>query len=943
MNSELFQQSFDVVSSALLIVDGSGQIHAVNSAFIQLCAQGAYCSDDFVGEKLINHPHLPSSLIEAYQQLLGGEVSSLSSISVPVTDDGVKAWFNISLHSFSSSDSYIIVHENITDMIAITDLAEQATNMLDEIQEVMGFGWWNLDIKKQQAIWSKQVFSILGYDPDVDKPTPENFLSRIHPEDREKAITALEKPFTDHEPYSSEFRILLPDGTVRYISEHGNVIFDEHGNGERYLGTTLDVTKRVEAERKLIESEAELRKILDNMQDTYYRADENGYITRASPSVEQLLGYQSDEIIGTKITDIYINPDEREKLFKTLKENNGVVHGFEASLKHKDGSIVWVSTNAQVIKDGNGKSIGIEGTTRNITEKKAIYRQMRKLSQALEQSADSVTITNAEGEIEYANPACEKTTGYCIDEMLGKKSSILKSGEMENHFYEKLWDSITNGIAFSDTFINKKKDGTLFYEQKTISPLKNTHGEITHYVSTGRDITDFIQSQERIQFLAHHDALTGLPNRVLFQERLEHSVHRAKRRNSTLTILFFDLDRFKVINDTLGHYYGDLLLKELSKRLKQCIREEDTIARLGGDEFAVLIEDAMNIRHVSALANKILETVAIPIKIQKREVHITASIGISSYPHDGDQPEILLRNADVAMYRAKEMGRNNYAFYSSELSEKAVDRLKIETALRQALAKNEFVIFYQPQLDIYTGKVSGMEALIRWQSKEFGLVMPAEFVPVLEEIGLINKVGNWVIQTACRQLKQWQDSKDRDLSVSINLSSRQFNDASIVDIVGQAILINNLDPGLIGLEITESLLMRNVKSIDDTLERLSKLGLNIAIDDFGTGYSSLSYLKRFPINILKIDRSFIKDITFDGSCSDEIEIVRAIIAMSKSLKMKTVAEGVENQSQKDFLDENSCDLIQGYWLSKPLNVDEMTDWLDMQGMKQQVSRSETLM
>ena len=686
MNIELYQQTFNAINAPILVVDDSGRILAVNPAFLNLFSVTPHTQADFVGKDLFSHPVLAShNLCERYQQLLSGDAKTITNVVIPQSENANETCFDIEIYPCSTSadtttNTYLVIHNDVTDLVAANESATQARDLLDEIQEVASFGWWVLDIPSQTAVWSKQLFYLLGYEPGADKAEPEKFLARIHPEDREKTIADLEKPFKDHGPYASQFRLLLPDGKIRHVSEHGRVIFDEQGEGLRYLGTTLDMT-------------------------------------------------------------------------------------------------------------------------------------------------------------------------------------------------------------------------------------------------------DFIQSQEHIKFLAHHDALTRLPNRALFLERLEHAVARAKRHGSELTILFLVLDRFKVINDTLGHQFGDLLLKEASTRLLNCIREVDIIARLGGDEFAILIEEPMSISDVSILANKLLETISLPFYIQEREMNISTSIGISCFPHDGERPDLLLINADVAMYKAKDTGRNNYAFYSSELSERASDRLKIENSLRRALDKNEFSIYYQPQLNIHNGNIEGMEALLRWQSPEFGFVMPTEFIFLLEEIGLISAVGEWVIQTTCQQLKAWHDSGYPELSMSINLSSRQFNNSSIVDVVQQAISVNHIDPNFIDLEITESLLMRNVQAVDDTLDALSRLGVNVAIDDFGTGYSSLSYLKRFPIDILKIDRTFIKDIMFDAGSSDEMEIVKAIIAMGKTLNMKTIAEGVENEEQKAFLTENGCDMIQGYLLSKPLRVENMNDWL----------------
>lgn len=932
MDNKYYHQAFNAINTAILVVNDAGSILDVNTAFLNLFPKTVQSKDEFIGSDCFTHPVLAANyLCEVYQQLINGDNEAVANVLLTCSESSNLSSYKIHINRCATkteqSQTFLFIHENVSHLASTYGPSLQANDLLDAIHEVASFGWWNLNIPEKSAVWSKQLFNILGYKPGINKATAENFIARIHPEDRERVIAALEKPFEDHGPYTCEFRLLLPDGKIRHVSEHGRVVFDEQGKGLRYLGTTLDITERVEAELKLRDSEQDLSKILENMQDTYYRTDADGHFLRASASVKQLMGFEPNEVLGTKITDFYVDPNERDRLFKELQVNNGSVQGFEAPLRHKNGSIVWISTNAQIISDEDGNLIGIEGTIRDINDKKVIEIQMQKLSQALEQSADSISITDSSGKIEYVNPAFEKTTGYSFEEAVGKSHSILKSDQMDADFYQRLWESITQGIPFSDLVVNRKKDGKLFYEQKTITPLKNEKGQTTNYVSTGHDVTEFIQSQEHIKFLAHHDALTSLPNRVLFQERLEHAIVRAKRDGSTVSILFLDLDRFKIINDTLGHQFGDLLLKDLSERLLNCVREGDTIARLGGDEFAILLEGSMNISDISTLANKLLDIVVLPFYIQEREMHISTSIGISTFPHDGELPDVLLSNADVAMYKAKETGRNRYAFYSRELSEKALDRLKIENALRNALDKNEFCIYYQPQMNLQSGKVVGMEALLRWQSSDFGLVMPTNFIYLLEEIGFINRVGEWIIKTSCEQLKVWHDDGYSELTMSINLSSRQFNNSSIVDVIRQAISDNQLEPHFIDLEITESLLMRNVKSVDDILKSLSDLGVRIAIDDFGTGYSSLSYLKQFPIDILKIDQSFIKDIVFDDSNLDGIEIVKAIIAMGRVLNMTTIAEGVENKEQQDFLAENNCDLIQGYRLSKPLRVEDMSLWL----------------
>jgi len=725
---------------------------------------------------------------------------------------------------------------------------------------------------------------------------------------------------------SSRFEVDYPDPEGNYRCYESSVsILRNKGTVDAFVVSARDVTERKLAEDEIRESEKELSGILGSMRDTYFRTNREGLLTRVSASIQQLLDYTPEQMLGARAADFYVNSADNEAFESILKAQNGTVLNYELPLKHRDGHHVWVLTNAQYYFDKSNIIAGVEGTTRDVTERKQTELQMGKLSRALEQTADAVLITDREGIIEYVNPSFVCTTGFTKQEAIGSKTSILKSGEQGDEFYKRLWQTILNGEVFNDVFINKKKDGSIYHEQKTITPLKDSNGEITHFVATGKDITERMQTQQRLQFLAHHDVLTELPNRALYLDRLEQAITRAHWHGRLVAALFIDLDRFKNINDTLGHEIGDRLLQELGRRLLAGIREGDTVARLGGDEFAILLDDIASEKDVSVVAQKILDTLSPSFVIDGRDLYVTASIGISLYPNDGNQPGILLRNADIAMYRAKDLGKNNCQFYSADLSARAFERLTLENSLRYALEREEFVLYYQPQLNTKQGKITGVEALIRWNHPEFGVIKPHDFVFLLEETGLIVPVGEWVLQTACKQLKKWHQAGFTDLHVSVNFSSRQCNERSVVEVVERALLAGGIAPEFLELEITESLLMRNVRSVVDALEQLSRMGVRLAIDDFGTGYSSLSYLKRFPIDTLKIDRSFVRDITTDP---DDEAIVKAIIAMGKTLKLRVIAEGVETNEQWNFLKQKNCDVIQGYLLNKPVNAVSLEKWLE---------------
>jgi len=689
--------------------------------------------------------------------------------------------------------------------------------------------------------------------------------------------------------------------------------------------------ERNQIEKEITASQKKLSSILENMQDVYYRTDRGGLLTMISPSGLAVLGYEIDDVLGTPLANLYLNPEARNELLQTLNDNDGRAHNFTAALRHKDGHTIWMSANAQYYYDDQGKVLGVEGVSRDVTQQYIDSLQMRKMSSALEQTADMVLITNREGIIEYVNPMFKKTTGYSKDKLIGKKTNVLKSGRQDNAFYKNLWQTILKGEVFTEVLINKKQDGSIFYQDETITPLKNEGGEITHFIATGRDITPRMENEKHLQYIAHHDALTNLPNRVLFMDRIKRSLTHAKRNSGHAAVLFFDLDRFKNINDTLGHIIGDKLLIEIADRLKNAIREDDSIARLGGDEFAVLVYNTSSESDIAQIAQKILDCLEESAIIDGHSLYTTASIGISLFPDDGEDADTLLKNADIAMYRAKDLGKNNYQFYSKDMSARAVQRLTMENSLRMALKKNEFVLYYQPQVNAQNHTITGAEALIRWQHPELGLVPPIDFIPLLEETGLIVDVGDWVLKTACQQLQNWRQAGHTDLTLSINVSGRQFHGQTFYNRIVELTEKYNVPAEKIELEITENILMDKQKKTIENINKLDNYGFRMAIDDFGTGYSSLSYLQRFRIDTLKIDRSFIKDIEINP---DDAAITSAIIAMAHSLKLNIVAEGVETREQLHFLQQQNCQLIQGYFFSRPLTERDMMQLLQ-NGISQQ--------
>jgi diguanylate cyclase (GGDEF)-like protein/PAS domain S-box-containing protein len=560
-----------------------------------------------------------------------------------------------------------------------------------------------------------------------------------------------------------------------------------------------------------------------------------------------------------------------------------------------------------------------------IADRNQAEAEMLKLSMALSQTDDIVMITNQFGIIEYVNQAFIRTTGFSREESLGFTPAFLKSGQQSATFYRMMWQVLAEGRVFRDVMINRRKNGELYYEEKTITPLKDESGVITHFVSTGKDITDRTRMQERLTYLSNHDGLTQLPNRNMFLDRLEHTLNSARFLNSSFSVLFVDLDHFKDIVDTLGHEAGDKLLEEIARRLQGCMHEADTLARLGGDEFGFILSHVQDPNEAAEKCCEILQHIAVPFLINEREVQLTASIGVTVYPTDGQDCATLTKNADIAMYRAKELGRNCYQFFTAELTMRALARMEIDHKLRHALERKEFSLHYQPKINLADDRVYGLEALLRWDNAELGRIGPDQFIPVLESNGLILSVGDWVLQEACQFLQKLH-LEGCKVSMAVNLSARQLISGGLAEKIEQLLIHLNIEPSYLELEITESMLIENMEPAVELLRRLKNYGVRVSVDDFGTGYSSLGYLKRLPIDTLKIDRSFVRDLTAN---TEDAAITSAIIALAHSLDLDVVAEGIETGDQDRLLKNLGCELGQGYLYSRPLDENAILHWLKL--------------
>jgi len=840
---------------------------------------------------------------------------------------------------------------------------------------------WEIDQKTVYTYVSPQVQDILGYKPE--EVLGKTVFDLLPSEEAQRFIEIFCGIFAKHEPFRSvEYTICHRSGELVILEASGVPFFNADGIFCGYRGINRNSTKKTQREKIL------LKKIsyLELLQSVTAAANEALTMENAlQVAVDQVcfhtkwpVGHvyimdkdNKDLMIPTAVWHL-----ENRKRFEALQKATAISNFSRgAGLPGRilaSGKPAWIIDvrsdlnfhRTKLVEDLGVKScfgfpvmigtsvlavleffsaemkepheqllevmsnIGIQlghVIKRKLSEE-ALLESEERFRSVAQAANDAIISANTHGNIVSWNRGAQVMFGYSEEEILGKTLTLLMPERFRNAHEEGIKRaSKTNErriIGKTVELFGLRKDGSEFPLELSVSLWETREGKF--FSGIIRDITGRKQAEERLQHLAHHDEVTGLANRSMFFERLNQELSRARWHNRLLAVLFLDLDRFKVINDTLGHATGDSLLRAVGKRIKDTAREGDIIARLGGDEFAVMLVDVAEVHDIPTIAKKIIDALNKPFVLEGKDIFVTTSIGIGIFPDDGNEAEVLLQKADIAMYRAKEEGKNTYQIYSPAMNTMALQRLTMETQLRQALERNEFILHYQPKVDLNTGRIIGMEALIRWQHPELGIVSPNEFIPILEETGLILPVGEWVIRTACAQNKAWQENGFTPLRVAVNLSARQLKQQSIVEMAVGVLNETGLHPTYLEMELTENILMEHKRGSIAMMDELNARGIHFAIDDFGTGYSSLSYLRRFTIHSLKIDRSFIQNIATDP---DSAVIVKAIIAMAKNLRLKVVAEGVETGEQLEFLLQHKCDEIQGYYFSPPLTVEKFTHLL----------------
>lgn len=679
---------------------------------------------------------------------------------------------------------------------------------------------------------------------------------------------------------------------------------------------------------ELEKAQEKYRDIVERSIKGIYQADLNGHIRFANSAFAQLIGFDAVETLLQELPDvaqIYVDQDRHAQIMAML-ESGEPLRGVVSPVQRQDGETIVLEEHARLICDANGQPGGYEVIAEDISRQFQSEQRIMLLAKVFEYSIEGIMITDARNHIIEVNRAFSEITLYSAEEAIGQTPHMLFSGWHDADFYKKMWDGINNRGVWQGEVTDRRKNGETFVQWVTICSVRDATGSATNYIGIFNDITSKKESEKKIHQLAYYDHLTTLPNRSLFYDRLAQAIRMATREGGKLGILFIDLDNFKHINDTHGHLIGDRFLIKVADILRSCVRDEDTVARLGGDEFVLLLEGLSDSQGASAVAKNILSHLVGAVSVDGHELSSGASIGISVFPEDGNKLDELIKRADSAMYNAKEGGKNDYRFFTADMNEKVIQRLRIETDLRRAIDSNQFCLHYQPKKRMGSSVVAGVEGLLRWQHPELGLLEPAYFLSVAEESGLINQIGQIVFATGMRQAMIWQQ-KGMEVTVALNLSARQLRQRHFVEDVEALLIETGCDPALLELELTESAILDNPDMAIAILGKLRKRGFKISLDDFGTGYSSLSYLKQLPIDKVKIDRSFVSELPED---QESVVLVEAIIALTHKMRLAVIAEGVENEQQLHFLEAQGCEEIQGYYSSRPLSAEKLEQFCQAQ-------------
>ena len=756
-------------------------------------------------------------------------------------------------------------------------------------------------------------------------------LADLHPAFRathEGCLASDEKAWQAGKLLVGEEIVPGEDGRCAIIETRKVPLFSKEGQRRGLVIIGRDITERKQTEIALLRSEDNLSRAQAVAQVGSWYLDVATSRLKWSVESRRIFGIPGQDAVDLDTFISVIHPDDREWVLKAWNE---ALAGAPYDIEHRvvaDGKTRWVRELAAIEMDSEDRPISGVGTVQDITERKqteALLKeqqmQIKLAAQVFAQSREGITISDAQGNIVMINKAFTAISGYTEAELLGKNSRTLSSGRHSPDFYRALWEAINTKDYWAGEIWDRRKDGTDYPAWLAISTMRDEQGQITHYLSSFSDLSDAKAAENRIQWLSHFDALTGLPNRTLLRDRTEQAISMMQRAGEPLTMMLVSVDHFSRVTNTLGHQIGDVLLVEMAKRLSESVRAQDTVARLSGKEFVLLLPNTPE-SGAAYLATELLKKLAQPYQLDGHDLTVTVSIGIAGYPDNGGDFDSLFKAVVIAMHSAKDNGRDNIQVYRDELFQQGVAREHMVNALRNAAVLDQLQLLYQPLVDLQSGQISGLEALLRWHHPELGSVSPVEFIPLAEETGLIISIGEWVLQRACRDIRTWLDKGIKVPHVAVNLSPLQFHDPDLISQVKSALSASQIDPALIYLEVTEGALMDDVPHSEATLREFKNFGIKLSLDDFGTGYSSLSYLKRFPFDKVKIDQSFVRDVA--SSQSDAV-LVKVIVSMAHGLGLKVIAEGVETEAQCEIMRTSICDEIQGYFFSKPISAEAIEE------------------
>ena len=919
----LIREAFDQTAVGLTLVSLEGEFFLVNRAF---CELSGFSREELVGNSccLVSRPED----VEFDQASLGGACQGDAPPSVEKMlrrRDGSTVWVRRTpglMRDSAGNPKFIIcAYADLTEQRA-RDRALHSTNrFLSAIIETSPIAIYATDLEGMITLWNPAAERTFGF-------TRAQALGRRAPfvpeERREEARELRERVLAGQELTDLHLERVRADGTPIHVGGSAAPLRDEDNRIVGMLVMCSDVTEARRTEAAFKEQLHFTRALMDAIPNPVYFKDLEGRYRVYNRAWHELWGDGKDWV-GKSVHDMFDEPiaaihDERDR---PLLAGQSSVQ-YEALMPITGGRQREMLYNKVSFVDQEGKVAGLIGTITDVTGYKETERALEaseaRFRVLTESGLDLISVLAADGAILYQSLALKNLLGYDPSETIGRNVFDLvhrEDVEAARNAFMRIVE--TSHFREPLEFRIRHRDGQWrTFESLGTNCLDNPH--IRGVVFNSRDVTDRKAIQQRIQHLAYHDNLTGLPNRGLLQDRLGHSIARAERSGRKVAVLFIDLDNFKNINDTLGHDVGDELLRQVSRRLSECVRAGDTIARQGGDEFIVLLDNLEDGRGASVVAQKILNSLRAAFSLGGTEQHVSGSVGIAVYPEDGRDAQTLMKNADTAMFHGKGIGKNTYQYFTAQMNIAVKRRMTLESALRRAVLQKDFVLHYQPEVNLDTGEIVAVESLVRWKTEDSGTVMPGDFIPLAEETGLINEIGEWVLREACRQNKEWQARGLAPRRIAVNLSARQFADKAFLDTVVRVLEDTKLDPKWLELEITESQVMRQTEGMILLLGRLSEMGVHLAIDDFGTGYSSLSYLKRLPIQKLKIDQSFIRDITVDPN---DAAIVVAIINMARSLDLETIAEGVETAGQLALLREKGCRTGQGFYFSAPVSAESV--------------------